>query len=180
MQSIGLLRHEHALIEKVAACLDRAADSVQAGGPVHEEFFLKTLEFINGLVHRVHQAREEILSRFVIERCRMEAEVRPCSDLLDFSGAILRSLPEAADGEPAARRLLSENAKAYVALVRSNIRSRRMLFDTVERSLSEGDDRTLVALFEEAECRLGEGAAERYGRLADAIEKRSEAPAREG
>jgi hypothetical protein len=39
----------------------------------------------------------------------------------------------------------------------------------------EGDDRTLVALFDEAERRLGEGPAERYGRLADEIDARSEA-----
>ena len=179
MRSIELLRREHALIEKVADCLDGAADSLRTSGRVDEELFLKALEFINGFTHRVHQAKEEILSRLAVDRCLVEAESRPCRDLLDFGGAMLAALPEAARGEPAARRMLSENAKAYVALIRSNVRSREMLFDAVERSFSERDDRTLVALFQEAERRLGEGAVERYGRLADEIDERGEALAQQ-
>ena len=49
MRSIALLRREHALMDKVAACFDRAADSVRRGDRVDVELFLKALDFINEL-----------------------------------------------------------------------------------------------------------------------------------
>ncbi|MHC4253670.1 MAG: hemerythrin domain-containing protein [Planctomycetota bacterium] len=178
MRSIELLRREHVLIEKVVASLDRAADFAREGERVDEELFLRALDFTNGFTHRVHRAKEEVLSRLAAGRGLLEAESRPCSDLLDFSGAMLRALPEAARGEPTARRLLSENAKAYVALMRSHFRGREALFDVAERSLAEEDDRTLVTLFERVERQLGQGQVERYRRLADEVHERSESFAR--
>lgn len=151
MRSVEALRKDHELIRRTLSCLERAAEEVQSGGRVEEDVFRKAFDFARGFVHGPHQIREEILSRHAMKSGLDGGGTEVCSDILDFLGAALRALPEALQGEPTARRLLSENAKAYVGLVRSHIVSREELFEAAESIFSEEDERTLSSLFRAAE-----------------------------
>jgi hemerythrin-like domain-containing protein len=179
MRAIELLRNEQTLIERVVSCLGRAADAVREGGPVDKELFLKALEFVNGFAHRVHQAREDILLRHMEEHGLLVPETTAHGDTREFADAMVRALPEAARGDDAARRMLSENAKAYVGLVRSHMqRAETDVFAAAEAGLSNEDDQAMLSLFRAAERAAthdsGEAAAERYERLADEIGQRHE------
>jgi hemerythrin-like domain-containing protein len=169
VRSVEILRREHALIGLVLARLEDAVQAVQSGGAVDEVLLRKAFEFAQGFVHGVHQAKEEIFSRRAVDRGLAGGDADGCSDVLDFAGAAVRALADALEGDAAARRLLSENAKAYVGLVRSHIIGRKAIFKTAEGTLSEEDDRLLVSLFSAAEERFGTDVAERYARLAEEI-----------
>ena len=146
-----------------------------AGGRIDEDVFRKGLGFAKEFVHGIHQTREEILSRHARRRGPDRGGNSVRIDILDFLGAALRALPDAAQGEPAARRLLGENAKAYVGLAESHIVDREDVFCGVERALSEDDDRMILSLFEAAEQRLGGAAPRHYAQLVDEIEAREKA-----
>jgi hemerythrin-like domain-containing protein len=175
VRSVEILREDHALMRRVLGRLGRAVEEALAGGCVDEDVFRKALGFAKEFVHGIHQAREEILSRHARRMGLDGGGTNPCNDILDFLGAALRALPDAAQGEPAARRLLAENAKAYVGLARSHIVGREEVFRAAERALSEDDDRMLLSLFEAAERKLGGGAPARYAELAREIEARAKA-----
>ena len=176
MQAIETLRREHEVIGKVLAGLERAAGAVQSGGRVHEGLFLKALECVRGFVYGLHQAKEDILFRKLAEKGLVGPEGREHGDIGEFAAACLRALPEAARGDPASRRMLAENAKAYVGILRSHIaREEGELFDEALRTLSADDDRELTAAFGRIERELGEGESGRYERLAGEVEELGEA-----
>ncbi|MHC4198523.1 MAG: hemerythrin domain-containing protein [Planctomycetota bacterium] len=180
MRSVEILREDHALMRRVLACLGRAVEEALAGGRIDEEVFGKALGFAKEFVHGIHQAREEILSRHARRKGLDGGGANPCNDILDFLGAALRALPDAVQGEPAARRLLAENAKAYVGLARSHIVGREGVFRGVERGLSEDDDRMLLSLFEAAERRLDGESPRHYAEVVREIEARAKATEESG
>jgi hemerythrin-like domain-containing protein len=187
MQAIDTLRREHEVIVKVLAALERAAEAARPdsargrGGPgwpgssqsaekVHRELFLKALEFVTGFVQRLHQAREEVLLRRLAGHEVPAADEREHGEIGEFAAACLRALPDAARGDPASRRMLAENAKAYVGILRSHIaREEDDLFDAATRALSEDDDREITAAFGRIERELGEGEPGRYEKLAGEV-----------
>jgi hemerythrin-like domain-containing protein len=193
VRSVEILREDHALMRRVLVCLGRAVEEALAGGRIDEEIFSKALGFAKEFVHGIHQAREEILSRHARRRGLDGGGTNACNDILDFLGAALRALPDAAQagravelhdarresggyrrrGDPAARRLLAENAKAYVGLARSHIVGREEVLRGAERGLSEDDDRMLLSLFEAAERRLGGEPPRHYAELVREIEARA-------
>jgi hemerythrin-like domain-containing protein len=72
--------------------------------------------------------------------------------------------------------MLAENAKAYVAILRSHMaREDADLLGAAARTLSEDDGRELAAAFARIERELGEGESARYERLAGEIEELGEA-----
>jgi len=171
VQVIDTLRREHEVIRKALAVFESAADAVQSGGSVREELFLKTLEFITRFVHRLHQAKEDILFRRLAGKGLAGPEAREHEDVREFAAACAKALPGAARGDPASRRMLAENAKAYVGILRSHIALEDSdILNAALQSLSEEDDREIMAAFERVERELGEGAAGRYERLAGEIE----------
>jgi hemerythrin-like domain-containing protein len=179
MRAIELLRDEHALIGRVASCLGRAAEAVRSGGPVDEELFLKALEFVDSFAHRVHQVKEDILFRRMEEHGVPMPEMTAHADTREFADAMVRALPEASRGDDAARRMLSENAKAYVGLARSHMqRVETDVFAAAEAGMSDHEDQAMLSLFRAAERAVSheanEVSAERVGRLADEVEQRQE------
>jgi hemerythrin-like domain-containing protein len=176
VRSVEILREDHLLMRRALGCLARAVEEALAGGHIDEEVFGKALGFAKEFIHGIHQAREEILSRHVRRRGLDGGGANACNDILDFLGAALRALPDAAQGDPAARRLLAENAKAYVGLARSHIVGREGVLSTAERGLSEDDDRMVLSLFEAAERRLGGESPGHYAELVREIEARAKAP----
>lgn len=172
MQTIETLRREHEAIGKVLASLERAADAVQSGGSVHETLFLKAIEFVTEFAHRLHQAKEEVFSRRLAEHGLVGPEGREHGDIGKFAAACLRVLRNAARGDPASRRMLAENAKAYVGILRSHIALEdNELFDAATRELTEHDDREIMSAFGRIERELGEAPAGRYERLAAEVEE---------
>jgi len=176
VRSVEILREDHALMRRVLICLGRAVEEALAGGRIDEEVFGKALGFAKEFVHGIHQAREEILSRHARRAGLDGGGANACNDILDFLGAALTALPDAAQAEPAARRLLAENAKAYVGLARSHIVGREEVFRDAERGLSEDDDHMILSLFEAAERRLGGEPPRHYAEVVREIEARAKVP----
>lgn len=153
MKSLDVLRDEHAAIQQMLVRLNHSADSVLAGRRLDEQRLSRVMRFIHGFNQRIHQAKEEALFRSLTPRApELGALPDRHAEIRGFAQAMSRVLPAARRRDPAALRLLAENAKAYVGLIRRHMAwEQETFFPLAAQRLRAADDRALVELFAEIE-----------------------------
>ena len=158
LRCTAVLRAEHAVVARLLNCLERAAAAIFLGGPVHEGAFVRVFGLMNVFVCRGHFAKEGLLLEMLEGKGLWQLPGFPGEhrDSLEFAAAMLRALPEAAGGTRPARRMLAENATAYVGFMRSHIaREERLVFSEADSVLTDLDDAAAVEAFAEIDCRTG-------------------------
>jgi len=168
-----LLKEEHRLIGRAAACLDRMIDEALEGAELPLDVALDLLEFFEEFADVVHQAKEE--------RCLFPALLgqglarQRLTELLEDHGeerALLRKMRRqleiAAFGGAAGRDEFLRLAARYAALEREHAEEEdRRLLPLVEEYLGEDAERAVRFGFHEVERRLLPRRPAHYAALVD-------------
>jgi hemerythrin-like domain-containing protein len=167
-----VLKHEHRLIEKVLAVLESFAEDPAAGS---FDAWEKTLEFIREFADRCHHLKEERILFPALESHGISTAGGPLGVMLEeheqgraHVGAMREALERWANGEEAAKAVMSENASAYLRLLREHIRKEDdVLFVMADEALTDAEQKKLVDEFEKHELEeMGAGIHEKYSAIA--------------
>ncbi|MFW6154229.1 MAG: hemerythrin domain-containing protein [Planctomycetota bacterium] len=181
MTPTEMLKHEHQVILMVLDAAERDVDTLTGSGRVSGERIRRFLEFFRNFADRCHHAKEEDhLFRLMTER-GIPTEAGPIGVMLAEHdegrgrlAAVDDALPAAEQDDPTAVEAVAENLQAYVDLLRQHIaKEDNILYVMADQAFSEADQAALAAAFERIEAEaLGEGAHERFHRLAHDLAER--------
>ena len=179
MEATDTLKHEHRVIERILAVLERAAKKVDAGEDVPPEIFEKSLDFIRNFADRCHHAKEEDILYVAMQRKGMPRGSGPIAVMLmehDEGRGYVKGMAGAIAGyrtDPEARKVLVSNALGYTQLLSQHImKEDNILYMMADEMISASEQKQLAHQFEEAEEKVvGPGIHEKLLALADELEK---------
>lgn len=174
-----VLKHEHRVIERVLAVIQKLTD---ASSHLSIEQWRKAIEFIRGFADQCHHLKEEKLLFPALEKHGIPLEGGPIGMMLQeheegrgYVSAMVEALAHAEEDPKASKKALAENAQAYLCLLREHIlKEDEVLFNMADGTLSPDEQKQLVRQFEEHEqSEIGSGVHEYYLGIARELEKES-------
>jgi len=164
------LVHEHKLILRMLALLERNAPLTRAGSYNNYQFYLDGVEFIRNYADRFHHAKEEdVLFEALVENGmpRLHSPVAAMLTEHELGRGYVRAMETAAlaalAGEPGRDAMIAENALAYLALLREHIaKEDGILYPLAERVIPAGKRPAIVAGYAAAEAQTPADFAKRY------------------
>ncbi len=164
------LVHEHNLIKRMLALLERNAPRTAEGSYADYRFYLDGVEFIRTYADRFHHAKEEDVLFAALIANGMPREHSPVAAMLmehDQGRAFVRTMEEAAQnalaGKPGQDKLISANALAYAGLLREHIaKEDEILYPLAERILPAEGREGILAGYARAEQSAPAGFEEHY------------------
>lgn len=172
------LVNEHKLILRMIALLERNAARTAAGSYSNWQFYLDGIDFIRNYADRFHHAKEEDVLFEALIKNGMPRENSPIAAMLmehDQGRAHVRAMEAAAvdalAGKTADLASLSENALAYVELLREHIaKEDGILYPLAERVVADTLRDEIVAGYAAAEARTPADFSARYQALVQKYE----------
>jgi len=180
MSATNELRTEHRAIERMLAVLETAAQRLERGERVRPEVFRQAVDFVRNFADRCHHAKEEQNLFPRMEARGVPRQGGPIGIMLfehdegrAYVGAIAAAIDAYERDGQTAGRVIAENARGYVDLLRQHImKEENALFPMADRVLSAADQDELDRRFEQIETEvMGPGVHERYHRLLDELEQ---------
>jgi hemerythrin-like domain-containing protein len=176
METLEVLRAEHATILQVLDQLEQAADAAEGGIPMPADIFQDIEQFLSIFVEQCHHGKEEgeIFPRLKREHIvmvkRLEDEHATGRQL---ATALTRAITMYHPGNTATGASLAAAARAYSTFLSRHIdQETEELFPVVEKEL-ESEDQAIVAAFERLEVeQIGSGTHDRLHALVDRLGKR--------
>jgi len=145
----AVLRHEHEVILRALALLERLGKNLEAGKPVDHGALAWLVDFFKTFADRCHHGKEEQHLFPAMERHGIPREGGPTGVMLqehDQGRAFVRAMGEGDD------RKTVEAIKAYTMLLRAHIdKENDILFSMAEQVIPEEEQRRLVQTFEAVE-----------------------------
>lgn len=184
MQATRILMEEHRVIERVIASVEVGVDRLEASPPMRAEFFIQAVDFIKGFADGCHHRKEEGILFPAMEEAGVLKEGGPIGVMLadhEEGRRLTRAMRSAAEellaGDASARAQVRRNALGYAALLRQHIAIEdRMLFPMADQVIQAAKQAEIAEAFERVEHEeIGEGVHEKYGRLAEALEREAKA-----
>jgi hemerythrin-like domain-containing protein len=169
-----LLKEEHTVVLLVVDAMDREAQSIRAGNPVHADDVTKMIAFMREFTDGCHHAKEErvlfptLLAGDPAANGPVTVMLREHEIGRGHSRATVAALPRAAEGDTEAAAIVADNLAGYAEMLRAHIdKENRVLFPFAERALSPEDKQVLMREFERIEKEeTGAGVHEKYHALA--------------
>lgn len=170
------LKHEHRIIERVLEAVQRLADS---SAELSIDPWGKAIEFIRGFADQCHHLKEEKILFPALENHGIPNEGGPIGMMLaeheegrGYVRAMAEALATASKDSGAARKILIENAKSYLRLLREHIRKEdEVLFVMADDVMTPEEQRQLAREFEEHEEKeMGPGVHEKFLKLVEELE----------
>lgn len=175
-----VLTAEHRAIERMLAVLEAAAQRLRAGERVPAEIFREAVDFVGNFVDKYHHGKEEANLFPLLEERGVSREGGPLGVMLHehdvgrkYIGAIDAAIGAYEEGAEAAARVIEENVRGYIHLLRHHIwKEEHVLFPMADQVLSSVDQQELGERFEQVEAQvMGPGVHERYHELLDRVER---------
>lgn len=167
-KAADVLKHEHRLIEKVLSVLEEFAADPQTGS---FQAWGKVLEFIREFADKCHHLKEEKIFFPALEGHGVSVAGGPLGVMLEeheLGRAYVKEMREALErwkkGEEDAKAALSENARAYLRLLKDHIQKEdEVLFVMADEVFTDEEQKKLVHQFETHEQEeMGLGVHEKY------------------
>lgn len=180
MQATEILMSEHRVIERVITSLETAAEALSSGKNIRPEFFLQATDFVRGFADGCHHKKEEGVLFKAMAANGMSEEQGPVALMLfeheqgrGFIRGLRAAAQELANGNPAARAEVVENALGYGRLLRQHIQKEdQVLFPMANQVIPLAGHAAVMDGFEHVEHEeTGAGVHEKYLALAEALEK---------
>lgn len=180
MRATEVLTEEHRTIERMLAVLEVAAQQLRAGERVPAGLFREAVDFVRNFADKCHHGKEEANLFPRLEELGVSKEGGPLGVMLhehnvgrEYIGAIDGAIGAYEEGDEAAARVIEENVRGYIHLLRHHIwKEENVLFPMADEVLSVGDQRELEERFEQVEAEvMGPGVHERYHDLLDRAER---------
>jgi len=171
------LKHDHRVIEKVLAVLERLTES-SVGASL--ETWRKAIDFIRNFADKCHHLKEEKIFFPALEERGIPREGGPIGMMLTeheegrgYVRLMAAALLLAEEDPKAAETSLLDNARAYLRLLRQHIRKEdEILFEMADEVLTQEDQNKLLREFEEHEAKEMEaGVHEKYLKIAEELEE---------
>lgn len=164
---------EHRLILRMIVLLEQKATLMRSEEPGSYQFYLDGVDFIRNYADRFHHAKEEAILFEALVHNGMPREHSPVAAMLiehESGRAFVRAMEEATSAALAGRsgqnRLITENALAYVELLREHIaKEDEILYPLAERVIPEEKRDAIIASYAAAEARISAGFARRYAEI---------------
>lgn len=170
------LKHDHRVIEKVLAVLDRL---IENPAETSIETWGKAVEFIRNFADKCHHLKEEKIFFPALEERGIPCQGGPIGVMLmeheegrGYVKMMAAALALAKEDPEAARRALVENSTAYLRLLRQHIsKEDEILFEMADGALTAEEQKRLLRDFEEHEMgEIGPAVHEKYLKLAQELE----------
>jgi hemerythrin-like domain-containing protein len=171
-----VLKQEHRVIERVLGVVGKLADS---SSELSVGQWKKAVEFIRGFADQCHHLKEEKLLFPAMEKHGIPNEGGPIGMMLaeheegrGYVRGMAEALANASNDPGAAKRILIENAKSYLRLLREHIRKEdEVLFVMADDVMTPEEQRQLAREFEEHEEKeMGPGVHEKFLKLVEELE----------
>lgn len=173
-QPTAALRHEHEVILRALALLERLGEGLETGAPVDRGALAWLLDFFTTFVDRCHHGKEEQHLFPALERRGIPRQGGPVGVMLhehETGRGLLRVMREGDDrGDD---REVARAIQGYSALLRAHIyKENEILFPLAEQLLAEEEQGGLVHAFEAVErVVVGPGIHERLLAKLDELER---------
>lgn len=179
MKATEILMEEHRVIERVLAAMEIAVQLLEAK-QLRPGFFVDAAEFIKGFADGCHHKKEEGVLFPAMLAHGVRDQGGPIGVMMaehtqgrTFTMAMRKAAQDLEAGDEAARAVIIENARGYIALLRQHIaKEDTVLFPMADRVISPAGQDKLAESFERIEHEeAGVGAHEKYLDLAEALER---------
>jgi hemerythrin-like domain-containing protein len=144
-----MLRHEHEVILRALAVLERIGQGLEAGRPPDRAVLGRLVDFFRTFADRCHHGKEEAHLFPALERHGIPKEGGPLGVMLrehEEGRALVRAMEEGR-GPEVARAI-----RGYVILLRAHIdKENNVLLPLAEQVLPEEEQHALLRAFEEVE-----------------------------
>jgi hemerythrin-like domain-containing protein len=172
------LVHEHKLILRMLAVLERNALATGAGTYGNYRFYLDGVDFIRNYADRYHHAKEEDVLFEALVKNGMPRENSPVAAMLmehDQGRAYVKALEIAAlsalAGDGGQNRVIAENALGYVELLREHIaKEDDILYPLAERLIPDAARDAVIAGYGAAEAQTADDFEKRYAEVVESYE----------
>lgn len=148
----GTLRHEHEVVLRALALLERLAQEMDAGGPADRSALEWLIAFFKTFADRCHHFKEEQHLFPALERRGIPRDGGPVGVMLaehEEGRALLRAM------RPEGGRETAEAIRAYAKLLRAHIdKENGVLFLLADHVLSAEDHQRLLAAFAAVEAEV--------------------------
>jgi len=179
MKATDILRHEHELILRGVAVLERMASRAQAGTGVPAADADAIIEFIRKFADGCHHAKEEGVLFPAMEAAGMPRDGGPIGVMLaeHVQGrAAVKAMAEAAaafGANPGAQAAFADAALSYAGLLTNHIhKENNILFRMADNFIGAGRDAELVQAYDEHEAKVtGPGEHERFHKVVEDLER---------
>jgi len=179
MKATEILVHEHELILRGVAVLERMGRRANAGQDVPAGDARSIIEFIRKFADGCHHAKEEGVLFPAMIAAGIPAQGGPVAVMLgehDQGRAAVKAMDQAVAGfgsNPGAPEAFASAAFAYSTLLTSHIsKENNVLFRMADQIIPASKDAEMVAAYDEHEARVtGPGEHERFHATIDALEK---------
>lgn len=180
MNATESLREDHRVIERMLTVLEAAATRLRAGEPVPARLFRDAVDFVRSFADKWHHGKEETNLFPRMEERGVPREDGPLAVMMhehvmgrDYIAAIDGEIGAYEQGDAAAGRVIEENVRGYVGLLRDHVwKEENVLFPMADQVLSEDDQRELEQRFKQVEEDvMGPEVRERYDELLDRAER---------
>lgn len=158
--SIGCLKGEHRLIERVLLVLRRLVDRAKAGDGFEIEALTRCVEFVRSFADSCHHGKEEDLFFPVLESRGIPRDGGPIGVMLqehqlarEYTAEMGHALSAVVAGDRAAEESFLKAAERYLDLLHHHIlKEDNVLFTLGEEVLTSEDECSLCAGFSEQDC----------------------------
>ncbi len=172
------LVHEHTLILRMLAVLERNALLTAAGKYTNYRFYEEAVGFIRSYADRFHHAKEEDVLFEALVRNGMPRENSPVAAMLlehDRGRAYVKAMEEAAraaaGGDAARNRDIAENALGYLTMLREHIdKEDHILYPLAERVIPAEMRDGITAAYRKAEARTPADFERKYREVVERYE----------
>jgi hemerythrin-like domain-containing protein len=179
MQATDILVHEHELILRGVAVLERMARRANAGQDVPAVDARSIIEFIRKFADACHHAKEEGVLFPALIAAGIPAQGGPVAVMLgehDQGRAAVKAMDEAVaafSSDPGASAAFASAAFAYSMLLTNHIfKENNVLFRMADQIIPASKDAEMVAAYDEHEARVtGPGEHERFHAMIAALEQ---------
>lgn len=158
-----ILRDEHRVILGALATLERAAERLDAGGPLPGGWWERMLDWLRAFADRNHHAKEETSLFPAMTKAGVPAEHGPIAVMLEEhvqGRALVRGMAAAAGAARAAA------AREYVSLLRDHIaKEDGIVFPLADSVLDEAGVAAVAREFETVEIEQGRDASIAYAEM---------------
>lgn len=172
--------HEHQLILRMVAVLEKNTELLEKGRFRDWDFFLAAVDFIRNYADRFHHAKEEDVLFKALVANGMPAENSPVAAMLmahdqgrEHVAAMEDAARRALEGETGQAAVIAEHARGYIAMIRDHIdKEDTILYPLAERVLPQEPRPAMVEAYRQAE-KAATGLEARYRQLVEEYEQRA-------
>jgi hemerythrin-like domain-containing protein len=178
MRATDILMHEHELILRGVAVLDRMAGRAESGQQVPVDQAEAIIEFIRKFADRCHHAKEEGVLFPAMEAAGMPRDGGPIAVMLaehDEGRAAVKAMSAAVSAFGAsadAQAQFARAAHAYASLLTNHIyKENNILFRMADQVIGSHKDAEMLQAYDEHEARVtGPGEHERFHKVIEELE----------